>query len=221
MELSTAFASLRRGWPLLLAGLLAGVAVAAILHRTQDPVYASTGTYLVVPSSSDPDIVENVKTLDATRSRTILTTLTEIMTSDSVAAGAGASAGVDPARYEVTAAALPEANGVTLRVVGPDPVAVPTFATVLAGASAERFVALYRIYEVSVLDPPQSPADPAGKSLPDLLVLAGGAGFAAGAAAALVRGPDRRRRPTMARRIDAYSGTVTPLRERDRIPRAG
>jgi uncharacterized protein involved in exopolysaccharide biosynthesis len=222
MDVTTALAALRRGWIFPLVGLLAAMAVTAAVQRNQAPSYETSGTYLVVPSPSDPNIIENIKTLDATRSRTILTTLTEIMTSDTVVSAAGAVAGVDPARYRVTAAALAEANGVTLRVTGPDPAATSAMANAVAAASAERFVALYRIYEVSVLDPPVSPAGPAGRGLFDLLALAGTLGLVVGGSLALMRATPRdRRRSTVSSRIEAYGGNVTPLRDHDRIQRVG
>lgn len=222
MDLSSALAALRRSWILPVITVLAACAVAAVLHNNQKPSFETTATYLVAPSPTDPDIIENIKTLDATRSRTILTTLTEIMTSDTVITEAAAVAGVDPERYKVSAAALPEANGVTLRIVGPDPAATPALADAVAAASSVRFVVLYRIYEVSVLDPPLAPAEPAGRGLFELLALAATVGLVMGGSLALMRTPPgHRRRATVSRRIDAYGGNVTPLRERERIKRVG
>lgn len=222
MDLRTALTALRRGWIFPVVGMLAAGTVTAGLQQTRQPSYATAGTYLVAPSPSDPDIIESIKTLDATRSRTLLTTLTEIMTSDTVVAEAAGIVAVDPEQYRVTAAALPEANGVTLRVTGPDAGSTSALAIAVATDAAQRFVALYRIYEVSVLDAPVSPAIPAGRGLIELLVLAGVVGLVVGGSLALLRTPDRgRRRPTVSRRIDAYGGNVTPLRDRDRIQRLG
>lgn len=222
MDLSTALAALRRGWILVIVTVLAATGAAAIFHRNQPPVYEAIGTYLVVPSPTDPDIIENIKTLDSTRSRTILTTLTEIMMSDTVASEAGAVAGMDPTKYRIAASALAEANGVTLRVTGPDPMGASAMASAVAAASSDQFVALYRIYEVSALDPPVSPAAPAGRSLPELLALAAVVGVVLGGALALMRTPPGHRRPrTVSSRIDAYGGNVTPLRDHDRIKRVG
>ena len=222
MDMNTALNALRRGWIFPFVGMLAAVAVTAGLQRTQDPSFTAAGTYLIVPSPSDPDIIENIKTLDATRSRTLLTTLTEIMTSDTVVGEAAAIVGIDPEQFKVTAAALPEANGVVLRVIGPEPVLTSALAEAVATAATQRFVALYRIYEVSVLDAPVSPAEPAGRGLIELLVLAAAVGLIAGGSLALLRNTDGpRSRSTVSRRIDAYGGNVTPLRDRDRIQRAG
>ena len=222
MDLSTALAALRRGWIFPVVAMLAACGVAAAFHRNQAPSYEAAGTYLVVPSPSDPDIIENIKTMDSTRSRTILTTLTEIMTSDTVSAAAAAAVGVDPADYRVAAGALAEANGVTLRVTGPDAIATVAMANAVATSSAAQFVALYRIYEVSALDPPVSPAAPAGRGLSELLALAAVVGLILGGALALVRTPPGHgRRRTVSSRIDAYGGNVTPLRDHDRIQRVG
>lgn len=223
MDLSTALAALRRGWAFVLVGILAAAAVATALHRTQAPTYASTGTYLVIPSATDPDIVENIKTLDSTRSRSLLTTLTEIMGSDTVYAAAAAAGGIDPtAAYTVVAAPLPEANGVTLQVTGPDPASAKVMADAIAVDAAQRFVDFYRIYAVSVLDPPIVPTAPSGPGLLALLILAGILGACAGGAAALLRNPDpSRRRSSVSRRIDAYAPNVTPLRDHDRFKRVG
>ena len=58
------------------------------------------------------------------------------------------SSGWNPADYRAAAGVLAEANGVTLRVTGPDAIATAAMANAVAGSSAAQFVALYRIYEV-------------------------------------------------------------------------
>lgn len=222
MDLSFAFSSLRRGWIFLLIGLLAGVGTAVALDRIQKPTYAAEGTYLVVPSPSDPDIIENIKTLDSTRSRTILTTLTEIMQSESILAEAVAVIQLNDPAAKIAAAALPEANGVTLKAIASNPGDARLLAESIAALSANRFTDLYRIYEVTVLDAPATPTAPDGPGLFDLLAIGAVLGLGAGAGTALLRGPDRvGRRLTVSRRIDAYGTNVTPLAEHERYQRVG
>lgn len=221
MDTSTALKAIRKAWYFVALGAVAAVAVAVYLEATALPMYDSSATYIVSPRLGDPaiDVEESVKTLDDARSRAIVSTYAEILGSDSVHQEASADLGLDPGaldEYSFKAVVLPEANVVELTVRGPSPQLATLLSGTVGGLAAERFTALYRIYDVGLLDPADTPTAPSNPTLLQTIVMAGGLGVLAGAAVALLVGAPRvRRQDRMHRRLTAYvdphRSVVTPL----------
>ena len=229
MDLKAAVRSLLLGWYYPALGVLVACGVAVFIHARETPVYDADATYVVTPYAGPTagDTTESVKTLDATRSRTIMTTLTEIVVSDTARSDAATVLGLDPGAvggYTITAVVAPEANVIATTVRGPDPAMTVALSDAVGYAAIARFVDLYRIYDVVPLDTPVLPTMPSNRGLIELAIMASAFGILVGGGIALVRGLgfDDRRRTTMENRLEAYGGgTVTPLRERDRYQRVG
>lgn len=228
MDLKAAVRSLLLGWYYPALAILVASGVAGFLHSREVPMYEAGATYVVTPYTgpTEGDTTESVKTLDATRSRSIMTTLTEIVSSDTARRDAATFLGLDPTTldaYAVTAVVAPEANVIATTVIGPDPDLTVAMSNAIGTAAITRFVGLYKIYDVVPLDPPVTPTSPSNRGLAELAIMASAFGVLVGGAIALIRGLGfEEHRPTMERRLDAYGGgTVTPLREHDRFKRVG
>ena len=118
MDLRNMLRALTSGWHLVAVGLVVSLGVAIVLYRTADEVYEATASYVVSPGAgaAPNDVTEGVKTLDSSRSRSIMTTLTEIATSDTVRSDAAARLGIGDegiGSYRVSSVVVPEANVVS------------------------------------------------------------------------------------------------------------
>ncbi|MDX1691916.1 MAG: hypothetical protein R3290_12935 [Acidimicrobiia bacterium] len=221
MDVQTAFASLRRGWYLVALAALGAALVGGLLASAQPPVYETTGSYIVSPTRSDPDAAaEAVRTLDDARSRAIMTTFAQVMGSSTTFADSLEMLGLDAGmleEYSVDAVVVPEANVVDLTVTGPNARLAMVLATSVGETGARRFVDLYDIYDVGLLDPATTPGSPMNRGPIETAAVAGALGLLVGAVLALaVNAPRVRRNREMRRRIESYGdagATVTPINE--------
>jgi capsular polysaccharide biosynthesis protein len=227
MDLKTTLSALRTGWHLLFIGALIAAAAVTVIERSAVPIYEASASYVVSPGGAIPvdDVVRGVDSLDSSRSRSIMSTLTEIATSDIVLAEATSALGLDPDAvdsYSVNSIIVPEANVMETVVEGPDPATAAALASAIGEFGGVRFVELYQIYDVVVLDAATIPTVPSNSGLAQMLVVAIAIGLMAGAGAALLRAAWlSRANGTMSRRLGAYSPAVTPIEEHDRFKRVG
>ncbi|HSR15941.1 MAG TPA: hypothetical protein VLL51_09325 [Gemmatimonadales bacterium] len=230
MDLSSALRSIRKAWYFVALGILAAISVAVFMHGTSLPVYETSATYVVSPSQ-DPtvDIAESVRTLEDPRSRAIVSTYAEVLVSAAIREQAAASLGLDLAglaEYDFRSVLLPEANVVKLTVTGPSPQVAVLLSTTAGNLAAERFIELYRLFDIVLLDPAALPTAPANPTLLQTAVMAGALGMLGGTALALLWGaPKVRKQNRMRRRVDTYgdrAGTVTSIElHRQRASGAG
>jgi len=233
MNASTALTAIRKGWYLVLAGILGSISVAVALEASADPFYQSAATYIVTPIQNpvDPDVIqESIRTLDDARSRAIVATFAEVLESGGIHREAASTVGIDEptvADYEFSAVILPEANVVELTVQGPVPQATVLLSGAVGSLGAARFSDLYQIYDIVLLDPPAIPTAPANTPFLQTLVMAGALGLLAGAALALLWGAPRvRREQQRQRRLLSYAvseepSVVTHIRTREDQRAAG
>jgi len=227
VDLKTTLSALRTGWHLLFIGALIAAAAVTVIERDATPVYEASASYVVSPGGAIPvdDVVRGVDSLDSSRSRSIMSTLTEIAASDVVMSEAISTLGLDPgaaADYSISSIIVPEANVMETVVEGPDPATAAALASAIGEIGGRRFVDLYQIYDVVVLDAATIPAVPSNSGLAQMLVIGVAIGLMAGAGAALVRAAWLSRSGgTMSRRLGAYSPPVTPIEEHDRFKRVG
>jgi capsular polysaccharide biosynthesis protein len=193
MDAATALRALRRGWFFVVVGGAVAATAAFVLAGTAAPYYEASSTYVVSPpdAAETSDIAESIRTLDDPRSRAIVSTFVEVLSSDTIHTRGAALAGLSPGTldtYSVRAVVLPEANVVELTVRGPAPEIAAALSGAIGISAAETFIELYKIYDVSMLDGAEVPESPAGRSLVTTVALAGLLGLAAGAAVALLWG---------------------------------
>jgi capsular polysaccharide biosynthesis protein len=229
MDGSTMLRALRRTWWIVVLAALAAAGAALYLGSRQDLRYQSVASYVVSPHQSDAtaDVIESVRTLDQARARALVSTYVEMLTSTAVhdEAAAALGLGVFPEGYEVDAVVAPEAYVAELHVTGP----AATDAAVLSGAigvaASARFVGLYQIYDVVVLDPASVPTDPVNRGPVETALIGAALGLMAGLAIAVLAGAPRvRRRRRMQQRLEAYGttdATVTAFPAERRTTRAG
>jgi receptor protein-tyrosine kinase len=224
---SETLTALRTGWYLLLIGVLVSAALAVVADGTATPVYEASASYVVSPGSDIAldDVAQGVNTLEASRSRSIMTTLTQITDSDLVVGEAFAALGLDPAlrdTYEVKSLVVPEANVMETAVTGPDPEVAAALASTIGELGGSRFVALYQIYDIQVLDAATVPTDTANTGLKKILVVAIFIGLVIGAGVALLRAAWMQRSDrTMRTRLGAYDRPATPIESHGRFKRVG
>ena len=227
MNLSTSLSALRTGWYLLLIGVVVASAAAVAIEHTADPFYEANASYVLSPSAGidSDDIARGVDSLDTSRSRSIMTTLTEIAASDAVLSEAFVTLGFDPRQaesYSVDSIVVPEANVIEIVVTGPDPETTATLASTIGEIGGLRFVEFYQIYDIDALDPATVPTEPANPGLEQLLAIGIALGLIAGTGAALLRSAWLGRSGrTMSSRLEAYGTTVTPIEEHGRYKRVG
>lgn len=227
MSFQTTLAALRSGWHLVLIGVLIALATAVWFDANSVPVYSTSASYVVSPGAAvaPDDVANGVDTLDSSRSRSIMTTLTEITDSAANRAEAFATLGLDSAlkdSYTVESVVVPEANVMETIVTGPDPAIAAELASILGDLGGVRFVALYRIYDVGVLDEASVPTEPSNPGMSQLGVIAGAMGLMVGGALALLRWAwAGRSGDTIRSRLGAYSPRVADIEEHSRFKRVG
>lgn len=206
--------SLKRFWYLPVLGAMAAVSVAIVMSASELPLYEARSTYIVSPSASATvDAAESIRTLDDPRSRAVVSTYIEVLASSAVEREAAVALGLDPSitdDYTVAAVLLPEANVVEMTVVGPVPEIAVALSETVGTRASETFEALYQIYDVGLLDPPDLPTAPSGRALQETAALAAALGVLLGAAVAVLAGmPGEARRRRMHSRIEHYGGSGT------------
>ena len=215
MEPSVALRAIRQAWYIVVLAVLGAIATAVLLTMMAPLAYSTSSTYVVSPGTGDTfEVAEAVRTLDTTRGRAIVATYVEILSSDAVQAAAAGELGADPSllrEFQIVAVILPEANVVSVTVTGPNPNTAVFVSEAAGAAAARRFVDLYPIYSVSVLDAPIVPTSPMNRDLSRTIVLAAALGMAVGGLVALAVGlPRVRRSRMMSQRLSSYADNEMP-----------
>jgi uncharacterized protein involved in exopolysaccharide biosynthesis len=234
MDTPTALRAVRRGWYFLVIGTAVAATAAFVLAGTATPQYEASSTYVISPggATGTSDVTESIRTLEDARSRAIVSTFVEVLSSDTVHARGAALAGLSDEvleDYTVRAVVLPEANVVELTVRGPTPEVTAALSGAIGIGAAETFIDLYKIYDVSQLDGAEVPDTPAGRGLAATVALAALLGLAGGAAVALLWGLATDTSPNrLQTRLASYdrelTAVITPLhpeQEHLRTTRAG
>ena len=229
MDGITVLRALRRTWWIVVVAVVAAAGAALYLGSRQELRYQSVASYVVSPHQGDAtaDVIESVRTLDQARARALVSTYVEMLTSIAVQdeAAVALGRGVFPEDYEVDAIVAPEAYVAELQVTGPDAADAALLSGAIGTAASARFVGLYQIYDIVLLDPASVPAGPVNRSPVETALLGAVLGLMAGLAIAVLAGAPRvRRRRHMQERLEAYGTpdtTVTPFPADRRTTRAG
>lgn len=229
MDGSTALRALRSTWWIVILAVVAGAGAAFLLGSRQELRYESVSSFVVSPRQGDTpaDVTESVRTLDPARARALVSTYVEMLTSNAVQDEAAAALGLGPfpAGYRVEAVVAPEAYVAELQVTGPAAADAAVLSGAIGVAASARFVGLYQIYDIVLLDPASVPIDPVNRGPIETAILGGALGLVAGLGIALLAGAPRvRRGRRMQQRLSAYGtpdATVTLFPAERRVSRTG
>jgi len=228
MDGGTVLRALRSTWWIVVLAVVAATGAALLIGSRQETRYQSVASYVVSPREGDTaDVTESVRTLDPARARALVSTYVEIVTSTAVQDEAALAYGLDsfPDDYSVEAVVAPEAYVAELRVTGPRPGDAASFSGAIGAAASARFVGLYPIYDIVLLDPASVPTSPINRGPVETALVGAALGLLAGLGIAVLAGTPRvRRRRVMHQRLGAYGSpdtTVTPFPAERRASRVG
>ncbi len=151
-----------RFWWLLVIGVIVALGGVGLRVSQSPAVYRSSMSVVFAPTPTlDPfDSIEALRALD---SATMQATFSEIASSDATRAAALGSANViasSDGEYVVDAVIAQEANVVELSVTGSDAESATAVVNAVSDDSIARFTALYPMYDITVLTPPEVPDEP-------------------------------------------------------------
>jgi uncharacterized protein involved in exopolysaccharide biosynthesis len=229
MDGSTVLRALRSTWWIVVLAVVAAAGAAYYLGARQELRYESVSSYVVSPQQDQTtaDVTESVRTLDPARARALVSTYVEMLTSTAVQQEAASALGLGmfPEDYTVTAVVAPEAYVAELRVTGPGSPEAAALSGAIGVSASARFVDLYQIYDVVLLDAASVPTEPVNRGPVETAIVGGALGLLAGLGVAVLAGAPRvRRRRRMQQRLDAYGppdATVTLFPAERRVTRAG
>ncbi len=150
-----------RHWLIAVIGLALTVGLTAIFVQRQPSVYQSTGTMVVRPRALNAE--EGVRAIDAlTRGVEISSTYAAIARSDLI--GDRAKANIDPeldtSGTSISSEVVTSTMLVDVSVAGPDPEVVTALAREITDESVAYVTELQNVYELEVIDQPETPGDP-------------------------------------------------------------
>jgi diguanylate cyclase (GGDEF)-like protein len=167
MELKRYLQVMLKGWWLILPAILISVSSAWLVTYSQTPIYRSTATFVVSPSSSFSTLNETLRGLDSLSKRDgIMSTYVEIATSSTVLNAACQDMGLAEDQLEhlaVSSELVPLTNIIKITAESDDPLIAKTCADTVGQETIAYVKNLYEIYDMKPLDPayvPQSPAKP-------------------------------------------------------------
>lgn len=160
MEIKMYLRMLQRGWWLIALCTLAALAASLIFSYVSVPIYLATARFVASPDASVSDIINSINTLDK---RSIVTTYSAVLNSDTIYTHAIEDLKLPPetaAEYVRSAVVLPESNVLEVYVEGPNPEVAALLANSIGKQAISYIDGLNQGYNIRVLDPAFSPAEP-------------------------------------------------------------
>jgi len=167
MEFKTYLGIVKKRWKIAAVALVATIAFTGLIASGQEPVYESTGTYVVRPRPvADGDTVRAIDTL--VRGVEINSTFARIASSDVIKTGAKdrVEAGIDTSGLKTSGKVVTGTNIIELTVSGPDPDAVYALAVAMGDETVSYIGQLDETFELAPLDAPRVPKEPVGPNTP-------------------------------------------------------
>ncbi len=191
MEIKLYVRMLQRSWWIVALTALVAVAVALLVSYGTTPVYESTSRYIVSPNPAylqgDNSIINS---LDQLTKLTVITTYAEVMNSPRMYAETLAIQKIDAASlagYTYSAIVLPDTSIIEFTVRGTNPATVVQLNAAMGQHVVEYVEGMYKIYDITLLDPATAPAAPISPKPAQDSAVALVVGIALGAALALLR----------------------------------
>jgi capsular polysaccharide biosynthesis protein len=167
MEFKTYFGIVKKRWKIVAFAFLATVLFTAYLASGQEPVYESSGTYVVRPRPlAEGDAVRAIDTL--VRGVEINSTFASIASSDLVKAAARdrVDPAIDTSGLKTSGKVVTGTNIIELTVSGQDPDAVYALAVAVGDETISYIGQLDETFELEPLDAPRLPKNPVGPNTP-------------------------------------------------------
>lgn len=167
MEFKTYFGIVKKRWKIVVFAFLATVTFTAYLASGQEPVYESSGTYVVRPRPlAEGDAVRAIDTL--VRGVEINSTFASIASSDLVKAAARdrVDPAIDTSGLKTSGKVVTGTNIIELTVSGEDPAAVYALAVAVGDETVSYIGQLDETFELAPLDEPRLPKKPVGPNTP-------------------------------------------------------
>ena len=166
MELRLYFQMLRRGWWIILLTMLVALVGALGASYLATPKYLAVARFIVSPSTDLISRSDVVNSLDTLNNQSVMSTFTEVMSSDRIYSDTLASLHLQSADlkdYTYSATVISNSSVMEVSVTGPDPQMAANLANAL-GTETIRFVSrLNQVFTVDFLDiavPPVVPSSP-------------------------------------------------------------
>lgn len=164
MEFKLFLRMLQRGWWIVGLTMLAAVCAALVAAYFETPIYRATARFVVLPNPAylggESNVIYSLDTLDK---RSVITTYAEILNSPRIYQETIAQLSLDTdqlAGYSYNAVVLPDTNIIELSVQGPNPETVALLTNRIGQKVVSYVVDLYKIYEMTLLDPAVTPTNP-------------------------------------------------------------
>lgn len=176
MELKRYLQVVLKGWWLILSTLLVSVAFALVFTYGQTPIYRTSATFVVSPSSSIGKFSDFMRGLDSLYEREgVITTYVEIATSSTVLDAVYKEMGLteDQLEYlDVSSELVPSTNVIKITVESDDPLIAKACADLVGQKTIEYLKDLYEAYDMKSLDSAYTPRSPSKPRKAQNLMLA-------------------------------------------------
>ncbi len=191
MEVKLYLRMLQRSWWIVILTALAAVAAALLASYSATPIYESVARYIVSPNPAYLGGESNfIYSLDALDKQSVITTYAEVMNSPRMYRETLALLKLNESQladYSYSAIVLPDTSIIEFTVRGTDPATVAQLNAQMGQHVVEYVEGLYKIYDMSLLDPATTPVTPISPKPVQDSVVALVVGIALGAALALLR----------------------------------
>jgi len=181
---------LLQGWWIIALSTLAALIVALVSNFMTTPMYSATARIVVSPNLSQISGSDIIYSLDALDKRSIASTYAELLNSERIFDLTATELKVEPKlrlKYNRSAVVLPDANILELTVEGPDPQTTALLANGISQRSIAQIQGLYRVYDITLMDPATVPTAPFSPQPLRDAGLAGMLGLVLGIAIAVMR----------------------------------
>jgi diguanylate cyclase (GGDEF)-like protein len=190
VDMRTYLRVITKGWWLILSAFLISVATGSIFTYSQIPIYRSTATFVVSPSTSLGQFNDFMRSLDSLNSRDgIMMTYAEIANSHAIFSSVYTELQLTPAQREnlyVSSEIIPSTNIVKVIAESDNPLLAKQVADLVGQKTTEYIESLYEAYDMKPLDPANTPVSPSKPRIVENLLLAAILGLAIGVGSAFV-----------------------------------